>query len=151
MCKLGRVSRWVYWLSAFAAVAVVEACAATSGSRPAWPENLGEPPEPCPNDSAVYTGADKAIGVVPPTVLKVVLPEPHTVEGNVSVSLVVNQDGYPDRNSIRIERQSSDPRSEEAVVDAIRQHVFYPATRAGCAVRFYLSGITLTRGRPKPR
>ncbi len=113
--------------------ALCAACATLGG---------GELPDPCPDDTTVYSYVDTARGVVPPVMVKSQMP-PGGRSRTTSTGIVGTL-GRIESGSIR--SYGGDPDERYNAGDALHWTRFYPATREGCAVRFwyrvtYMAGI----------
>ena len=101
-----------------------------------------ERPDPCPDDSSLYTYRDTLRGVVPPILIKSQMPRGGYTRSTAQG--IVGPGGRVESGSVRT--FGGDPEERFAAGDALYWTRFYPATRGGCAVRFlyrvtYMAGI----------
>jgi hypothetical protein len=113
--------------------------AACAGSATAGLDN----PNPCPVDTALYSYADTARGVVPPFVVRSSMPR--RAYGRITAQAIVGPTGRVERGSVRTYGWAE---GRIEVGDALFWSRFAPARRDGCPVRF-LYRVTYIQGIPQ--
>jgi len=117
-----------YRLACSAGAAIALACAAGF-------EALPPAPAPCVANDTIYTRADVARGVQPPSPKEIVTP-PAELRGHViELRLLIDPFGHVVEDSVQVSGLT-DQRDQRLMRRTAARFIYRPAVLGGCAVRF---------------